>query len=134
MAPTVQGLRGAARSLRGNGHPGRDPPHGSPPRPSQSQATARLITFKTGCQRGMGMQLNPYLMFNGQCEAAFQFYEQALGGEIAAMMNFGDSPMAEQAPAELRGQIMHARLVVGDAVLMGSDAPGSATKRWRGVR
>jgi hypothetical protein len=28
------------------------------------------------------MQLNPYLMFNGQCEAAFRFYEKALGGKI----------------------------------------------------
>ena len=50
MAPAVQGLRGAARGLRGNGHPGRDPPHAPPPRPSQSQATARPMTFKTGCK------------------------------------------------------------------------------------
>jgi PhnB protein len=28
------------------------------------------------------MQLNPYLSFNGQCEAAFKFYEQCLGGKI----------------------------------------------------
>src|SRR3954451_24107254 len=50
MAPAVQGLRGAARGRRGDGHPGRDPPHAPPPRPSQSQATARSITFKTGCK------------------------------------------------------------------------------------
>ena len=31
------------------------------------------------------MQLNPYLHFNGQCEAAFKFYEQCLGGKIEAM-------------------------------------------------
>ena len=30
------------------------------------------------------MQLNPYLDFNGQCEAAFKFYEQRLGGKIEA--------------------------------------------------
>ena len=28
------------------------------------------------------MQLNPYLTFNGQCEAAFKFYEKSLGGKI----------------------------------------------------
>jgi PhnB protein len=78
------------------------------------------------------MQLNPYLMFNGQCEAAFRFYEQALGGKIVAMTTFGDSPMAEQSPAELRGQIMHARLVVGDTVLMGSDAPGERYEKMQG--
>ena len=54
MAPAVQGLRDAARGLRGNGHPGRDPPHAPPPRPSQSQATARPITFKTGCKIARG--------------------------------------------------------------------------------
>ena len=26
------------------------------------------------------MQLNPYLFFNGDCEAAFKFYEECLGG------------------------------------------------------
>jgi hypothetical protein len=27
------------------------------------------------------MQLNPYLSFKGECEAAFKFYEQCLGGQ-----------------------------------------------------
>ena len=44
------------------------------------------------------MQLNPYLSFDGQCEAAFRFYEQALGGKIVAMMTYADTPMAEQSP------------------------------------
>src|SRR5690348_4333463 len=68
------------------------------------------------------------------CEAAFRFYEQALGGRITAMMTFGDGPMAEQTPTEPRGQIMHALLVVGDNVLMGSDALGSTTRECRGFR
>ena len=78
------------------------------------------------------MQLNPYLMFDGQCEAAFRFYEQALRGTIVAMMTFGDGPMAEQTAAEQRGKIMHARLVVGDAVLMGSDAPAGHYEKMKG--
>jgi len=69
------------------------------------------------------MQLNPYLTFNGQCEAAFKFYERCLGGKIEFMLTHGNSPMAEQTPAGWRNKIMHARLVVGDKVLMGSDAP-----------
>jgi Uncharacterized protein conserved in bacteria len=32
------------------------------------------------------MQMNPYLTFKGQCEAAFKFYEQVLGGKIVAMI------------------------------------------------
>jgi PhnB protein len=39
------------------------------------------------------MQLNPYLSFDGQCEAAFKFYERFLDGKIVAMMTYGGSPM-----------------------------------------
>ena len=68
------------------------------------------------------MQLNAYLTFDGQCEAAFKFYERCLGGKIDAMMPFGDTPAGEHVPPGYRDRIMHARLVVGDQVLMGSDS------------
>ena len=32
------------------------------------------------------MQINAYLNFDGQCAAAFRFYEQLLGGKIERMM------------------------------------------------
>ncbi|HXL45300.1 MAG TPA: VOC family protein [Candidatus Binatia bacterium] len=69
------------------------------------------------------MQLNPYLGFNGQCEAAFKFYERCLRGKIEAMLSHEGTPMENQVPAEWRKKILHARLVVGDAVLMGGDMP-----------
>jgi PhnB protein len=69
------------------------------------------------------MKLNPYLSFNDECEAAFKFYEQCLGGKIDSMMTYRNSPMAEQTPPEKLDKIMHASLIVGDSVLMGSDAP-----------
>ena len=69
------------------------------------------------------MRLNPYLFFNSECNAAFKFYEQCLGGKIDAMMTYGASPMAEQTPPERRDNIMHAQLTVGDIVLMGADCP-----------
>jgi PhnB protein len=78
------------------------------------------------------MQLNPYLMFNGQCEAAFRFYEKALGGRIEAMMRFEGSPMAEQTPPERRNKIMHARMTVGDKMLMGTDAPPDRYEPMKG--
>jgi PhnB protein len=69
------------------------------------------------------MQLNPYLFFNGQCEAAFKFYAQVLGGKIDGMLTHAGTPAEQQVPAEWRDKIMHARLIVGDQVLMASDAP-----------
>jgi PhnB protein len=78
------------------------------------------------------MKLNTYLSFNDECEAAFKFYEQCLGGQIEAMMTFGDSPMAEQTPPEKLDKIMHASLLVGDTVLMGSDAPPNYFEKPQG--
>jgi PhnB protein len=69
------------------------------------------------------MQSNPYLFFNGQCEAAFTFYAQCLGGKIIEKMTYGQSPMADQASPELIDRIMHSQLTIGDIVIMGADAP-----------
>ena len=69
------------------------------------------------------MQMNPYLMFNGQCEEAFKFYEKCLGGKIEAIFTFGDSPMARHVPAEWGSKVMHARMNIDGMILMGSDAP-----------
>jgi PhnB protein len=69
------------------------------------------------------MHLSTYLNFNGQCEAAFKFYERCLGGKIQMMMTYGESPMAGQVTPESRNKIMHVTLAVGDGVLMGCDAP-----------
>jgi PhnB protein len=78
------------------------------------------------------MQLNPYLFFNGQCEAAFKFYAKILGGQIVAMMPHEGTPAQEQVPPEWRKKIIHARLVVGDKVLMGSDAPPGRQEEGKG--
>jgi PhnB protein len=69
------------------------------------------------------MQLTPYLVFNGDCAAAFKFYEKVLGGKIVGMQTHGESPMKDKVPPDWRDRILHARLTIGDQVLMGSDSP-----------
>lgn len=70
------------------------------------------------------MNFIPYLNFNGNCEAAFKFYEKSLGGKIDSLHTFAGSPMENHLPPEWRNKVMHIRMTVGTAVLMGSDAPG----------
>lgn len=72
------------------------------------------------------MKFVPYLNFNGACREAFAFYAEVFGGEVADMMTFGDGPpeTTDGMPPEAQGQILHASLKVGDAVLYASDAPG----------
>ncbi len=69
------------------------------------------------------MRLNAYLLFNGQCEAAFRFYERCLGGKTEAMTTHAGTPAEAHVPPEWRNKILHARLVVNGEAIMGSDAP-----------
>jgi PhnB protein len=71
------------------------------------------------------MQISPYLLFNGNCADAFKFYEKCLGGKIEGMMTHGQSPMGDKVEPDWRDKIIHARMTVGDQVLMGSDVPPS---------
>jgi PhnB protein len=79
------------------------------------------------------MQVNPYLTFNGQCEAAFKFYERCLGGKIEAMIRHAGTPAEEHVPSGWREKILHARLSVGDGVLMGSDVPPDRYEEPKGI-
>ena len=79
------------------------------------------------------MQLNAYLSFKGQCEAAFKFYERVLGGKITFMITWGESPMAKESPPEMQRLIMHASLAVGDSVLMGADPPPDRYEKPKGI-
>jgi len=79
------------------------------------------------------MQLNPYLSFNGDCEAAFKFYEQCLGAKIEFILTHAESPMAEKTPPEWLGKILHARLTVDGQVLMGSDSPPGHYEKPQGA-
>ena len=78
------------------------------------------------------MQINPYLFFNGNCQEAFKFYEQCLGGKIEAMLPHAGTPAEAQVPPEWRNKILHARLIVGDQVLLASDAPPGRYKEPQG--
>ena len=69
------------------------------------------------------MTLNPYLLFNGECAAAFKFYEKCFGGKIEMSMTYGEIPAGEPAAENTRNLIAHVRMVIDGMVLMGGDAP-----------
>ncbi len=69
--------------------------------------------------------INPYLIFNGNCEEAFLFYKTVFGGEFPYIGKFKDMPSGENTPQlseEEGNRIMHVCLPIGGAVLMGSDS------------
>ena len=78
------------------------------------------------------MKLNPYLLFDGKCEEAFNSYQKILGGEIVAMIPHEGTPVEESVPPEWRKKIIHARLVSNGMVLRGSDAPPDRFEPMKG--
>ena len=75
------------------------------------------------------MKIESYIFFTDQCAEAMRFYAKALGGKIEAMMKYGDSPAGPHNPPEMADKVIHARLVVGDAVLMASDGPEAESRK-----
>ncbi len=74
------------------------------------------------------MQVQSYLMFNGRCEEALEFYKKAIGAKVEMMMRFKDAPEGQCAPGS-ENNIMHSSFKVGDTVLMASDGMNSGPTR-----
>ena len=66
----------------------------------------------------MGLGVNPYVAFRGNCREALDFYKKALGAEELYSQTYGDSPMAEMGNADA---IMHATLQIGGSNIMFCD-------------
>ncbi len=79
------------------------------------------------------MKLHTYLNFGGNCEQAFRFYEKHLGGKIIMMMTHGQGPNANNVPADWRNAVLHARIDIGETVLMGADIPPDRFQPMRSV-
>jgi PhnB protein len=69
------------------------------------------------------MHINPYLHYDGNCEAAFKFYEKAAGGKIEVLMTHESAPPEMPMPPEWKKKIMHGSITFDGHTLMGSDAP-----------
>ncbi|HBV87658.1 MAG TPA: VOC family protein [Desulfosporosinus sp.] len=66
--------------------------------------------------------LIPYLVFNGNCEEAVNFYQTALGGE-SQILHFGDAPPNPEFPVpdHMKNLVMHAELRKDGHVIRFSD-------------
>jgi PhnB protein len=77
------------------------------------------------------MQLHTYLNYGGNCEEAFRFYEQHLGGKITFLMRHGEQPGPGNVPPEWNGKVLHARMNLGGTELLGADIPA---ERFQPIR
>jgi PhnB protein len=68
--------------------------------------------------------VQPYLFFDGRCEEALEFYKKGLGARVSALFHYKDSPEPHDpkyGPPPPADKVMHARLVIGQSVIMVSD-------------
>ena len=78
------------------------------------------------------MKLYTQLNFGGNCETAFHFYEANLGGKIQMMMHQDQAPGSNTA-GDAGKAVIHARMAIGDTVLIGNDVPSSVFEKIRSV-
>jgi PhnB protein len=69
------------------------------------------------------VKLYTYLNYGGNCRQAFEFYVEHLGGRITMITTHGEQPESGKVPPEWKDAILHARIEIGDTVLLGADIP-----------
>lgn len=75
------------------------------------------------------MDLNTYVNFAGRCREAFRYYEEHLGGRVEMMMTHADAPVRSTIGDDWAEAVLHARIRIGNAVLLGADIPGAEPMR-----
>jgi PhnB protein len=73
--------------------------------------------------RNGSMKLHTYLNYGGNCEQAFRFYEQHLGGRITTMMTRAEQPNPNDVPPGWKNSILYASMHLGETDLMAADVP-----------
>lgn len=68
----------------------------------------------------MPTTLTPYLLFDGTCQQAMEFYKSCFGGELT-VMKVKDSPMKDHMPAVQQEKTLNAKLTKGNLEISASD-------------
>ena len=69
------------------------------------------------------MKLNTYLNYGGNCEQAFRFYEQHLGGKITMLMKRSEQPNQSVTWPGWEQSVQYASMDLGETELMAADVP-----------
>ena len=79
------------------------------------------------------MQVQPYLMFEGRCEEAVEFYRKALGAEVTVLMRYKDSPDPSMCSPGTLDKVMHMSFRIGDTTLLASDGRCTGQPNFQGI-
>ena len=79
------------------------------------------------------MKLNTFLNFGGNCEEAFRFYEQHLGGKIAMLMRRTEQPNQPITWPGWENSVQYAAMDLAGTQLMAADVPPDRFQPMRSV-
>ena len=79
------------------------------------------------------MKLNTFLNFGGNCEEAFRFYEQHLGGQITMLMRRAEGGSQGVTWPGWEQSIQYAIMDLGETQLMAADVPPDRFQPMRSV-
>ena len=68
------------------------------------------------------MKLYTYLNYGGNCRQAFEFYAEHLGATITFLTTHGELESSD-VPPDWKNAVLHARIDIGETVLLGADIP-----------
>ncbi len=69
------------------------------------------------------MKVDIYLNYGGNCREAFEFYAEHLGAKVTSIVTHAQAPGAGNGGPEWADKVLHARMVIGGAVVMAADVP-----------
>lgn len=79
--------------------------------------------------------VQPYVFFEGHCEEAIEYYKKILGAEVEMLMRFKESPEPLPPgciPPGAENKVMHARIRIGQTILLMGDARCSGKPVFQG--
>jgi PhnB protein len=78
------------------------------------------------------MHVQPYLFFDGRAQDAIDFYKDAVGAQVTALMRFGESPDQSHVAPENKNKVMHGSFKVGDTDILISDGENKGAPKFDG--
>ena len=78
------------------------------------------------------MQVQPYLLFDGSCEEAIEFYKKALGATVTTLMRYKDSPDPSMCAPNSLDKVMHSSFRIGDTTVLASDGRNTGKPVFQG--
>lgn len=80
------------------------------------------------------MKMSVHLNFNGNCRDAFALYQKVFGVQQQMLMTYGEAPAGAPVPPDWKDKVMHTSIPMGEAMLMGCDAPPDRSKPMAGFQ